>query len=500
MSTNSSLCKQPVVAIVGHIDHGKTTLLDYIRKSRVAAKETGGITQRVSAYEVTHAGAEGTRAITFIDTPGHEAFQKMRRRAGAAADIAVLIVAADDGLKPQTLEAYKAIMEANLPFLVAFTKIDKDTANIERAKESLMKEGIYLEGLGGEVPYVGVSGKTGAGVPELLDLIGLISDLKDISCNAAEPVEAIVIESARDPRIGISATVIVRQGTLAIGGFAVAGGAIAPLRTLEDFMGMKVASLPCGKPALVTGFSEEPRAGSILTVVATKKEAEKLAAEEKAPERLNAREEAGNEPGEERALVRLALKADTAGSLEALEHEIEKLKPERVELHVVSRGIGPISDNDIKPLIGFNPAIVLGFNVKMDASAKDLAERQHIALETRSIIYELGDWLKEEAQKYKPEISLDAVTGTVEIIRHFSTAGSKHVVGGKVLSGTFNLHDRILIKRRGIEVGPGKVINLQSQKADVKSIGEGTEFGAQIDSKADIAPGDQLEASPSRKI
>lgn len=499
MSAQSSICKQPVVAIVGHIDHGKTTLLDYIRKSAVAARETGGITQKVSAYEVLHKGAEGDRSITFIDTPGHEAFQKMRRRAGAAADIAVLIVAADDGVKPQTLEAYKAIMDANLPFIVAFTKIDKDTAQIERAKESLMKEGIYLEGLGGEIPFIGVSGKTGAGVPELLDLIGLVADLRDISCDAGKPLEGMIIESARDPRAGVSATIIIREGTLKIGGFAVAGRAIAPLRSIEDFTGAKVTSLSCGKPARITGFSEEPRAGARLLVVDTKKEAERLAEEEKIPEKLRPEARAEGEVNGARTLVRLALKADTAGSLEALEHEIGKLDPEGVELRVVFKGIGPVSDNDIKPLIGFNPSIILGFNVKTDASAKDLAERQHLSLETRTIIYELGDWLKEEVKKYKPETSLDTVTGTVEIIRHFSTTGAKHVVGGKVLSGVFNLHDRVLIKRRGIEVGPGKVINVQSQKADVKSVTQGTEFGAQIESKADIVAGDQLEASPSRK-
>ena len=227
MAENGTICKQPVVAIVGHIDHGKTTLLDYIRKSSVAAKETGGITQRVSAYEVEHKDAEGVRLITFIDTPGHEAFQKMRERAGSAADIAILIVAADDGVKPQTQEAYKAIQNAKIPFIVAFTKIDKDTANIEKAKESVMREGIYLEGLGGEIPYAGVSGKTGAGVPELLDLIVLASDVNSITCDSEKPAEAILIESSRDPKIGVSATVIIRQGTVSTGGFAVTGKAYA---------------------------------------------------------------------------------------------------------------------------------------------------------------------------------------------------------------------------------------------------------------------------------
>ncbi len=493
-SKNLKECRQPVVAIVGHIDHGKTTLLDYIRKSAVAAKETGGITQRVSAYEVTHTGSEGTRNITFIDTPGHEAFQKMRRRAGAAADIAVLIVAADDGVKPQTIEAHKAIQEAGIPFVVAFTKIDKDTAALDRAKESVMKEGIYLEGLGGEIPFVGVSGKTGAGVPELLDLIGLVADLNSITCDATLDAEAIVIESARDPKAGVSATVIVRTGTLKVGGFAVAGSATAPLRILEDFTGAKVKEISCGKPARVTGFDSEPRVGSTLTVVATKKDAEKLAEESKQGAQVKSRDGATGEGAEKRTLVRLALKADTAGSLEALEHELAKVTEEGIELHIVSANVGPISDNDIRPFIGFSPAIVLGFNVKADASAKDLAERQRITLETRSIIYELGDWLKEEIKKYKPESDEDMISGTAQIIKHFSSAGAKHVVGGKVLTGIIHLKDQVVIARRGIEVGTGKVVNLQMQRADVNSVPEGMEFGTQIESKADIVAGDTISA------
>lgn len=492
-SANPKECHQPVVAIVGHIDHGKTTLLDYIRKSAVAAKETGGITQRVSAYEVTHTGAEGERHITFIDTPGHEAFQKMRARAGAAADIAILIVAADDGVKPQTLEAHKAILEAGIPFIVAFTKIDKDTASLDRAKESVMKNGIYLEGLGGDISFVGVSGKTGAGVSELLDLIGLTADLHSITCDATKEVEGIVIESARDPKAGISATVIVRSGTITIGGFAVIGSAMAPLRTLEDFTGAKVTEISCGKPARITGFDSEPKVGSILSIVKTKKEAEKLTDEVRQPTQAKPRGSA-IEGGGKRTLVRLALKADTAGSLEALEHELAKISEEGIELHIVSGTVGPISDNDIRPFIGFSPAIVLGFNVKADASAKDLAERQRITIETRAIIYELGDWLKEEIKKFKPEMEEGAISGTAQIIKHFSSSGAKHVVGGKVLTGIIHLKDQVLIHRRGIEVGTGKVVNLQTQRADVDEITEGMEFGAQIESKADIVAGDTVSA------
>lgn len=488
MAQNENICKQPVVAIVGHIDHGKTTLLDYIRKSSVAAKETGGITQRVSAYEVTHTGAEGTRSITFIDTPGHEAFQKMRVRAGSAADIAILIVAADDGVKPQTLEAYKAIQNAKIPFIVAFTKIDKDTANIERAKESVMREGIYLEGLGGEVPFVGVSGKTGLGVPELLDLIVLASDVNSITCDSAKPVEAIVIESFRDPRIGVSATVIIRQGTVRTGGFAVSGKAFAPLRIVEDYTGAKVKELVCGKPARITGFSEEPMVGSLMTTVASKKEAESMVSEAA----RSSESKSAQTADDSKFVVRLILKADTAGSLEALEHEVAKISHERVSILTVLAGVGSITESDIKPVIGFSPSLILGFNVKAEGSAKDLAERQHITLETRSIIYELADWLKEKIVELAPPE--ETKPGVAQILKHFSTSGSKHVVGGKVTEGILYRDDRVMIVRRGIEVGLGKIVNLQSHKADVSSVAEGNEFGAQIETKADIIATDTIVA------
>jgi translation initiation factor IF-2 len=493
MSENAFICKQPVVAIVGHIDHGKTTLLDYIRKSSVAAKETGGITQRLSAYEIVHTGAEGERAITFIDTPGHEAFQKMRERAGAAADIAILIIASDDGVKPQTLEAYKAITAAKIPFIVAFTKIDKDTSNLDRAKDSVMKEGIYLEGLGGDIPFAAVSGKTGAGVPELLDLIVLAADLHNISCDASKKPEGVILETSRDPRTGISATVIMKQGTITSGGFAVSGTAYVPLRSLEDYTGAKVKEVRCGKPVRITGFTEEPRVGALLVAAETKKEAESLVAENKKP--ISSERKAAPEENPDTVTIRVVLKADTAGSLEALEYELAKIQIDRTEFLIAAKGVGTVNENDVKPLIGFSPSIILGFNVKVENSAKDLAERQHVALETRPIIYELSDWIKEEAKRLAPEVAADAVTGTAQILRYFSTAGSKHVIGGKVTEGVVKLQDRVIIMRRGIEVGPGKIVNLQMQRADVDSVPEGMEFGAQVETKADLIGGDILTAT-----
>ncbi len=478
---------QPVVAVVGHIDHGKTSLLDYIRKSKVAEGEVGGITQRISAYEIEHPTKENeTRAITFIDTPGHEAFQEMRRRGASAADIAILVVAADDGVKPQTKEAWKAITDADIPYIVAFTKIDKDTANLDKAKESVLREGIYLEGLGGSVPWVGVSSKSGVGIPELLDLIILVCDLEEVHCDPTAPAKAVVIESARDAKSGVSATVILREGTLAVGSFAVADDAWAPLRAIENARGEKVRELACGKPARITGFSKEPRVGSELFVVETKREAEDKAKEGEKPLPQAAPHEEGKK------VVRLMIKADTQGSLEAFEYELKKLPQDAVQVVVVGKGVGPVSENDVRQLAGFEDGIIAGFNVKVEPLAKDLAERQRVAIETRTIIYELTEWLQGEVARLTPKNVEPEILGRAKILKHFSQSGNKHVVGGRVESGIIKRGAPLMIERRGIEVGPGKVVNLQSQRADVDSLSEGMEFGVQIETKADLIPGDTL--------
>lgn len=476
--------RQPVVAIVGHIDHGKTTLLDYIRSSSVAAREAGGITQRISAYEIVHTSADGTTPITFIDTPGHEAFQAMRRFSAGAADIAILVVAADDGIKPQTREAKKAIDEAKIPFIVCFTKIDKDTANLDRAKESVLKEGIYLEGLGGDVPWAAVSAKTGDGVTELLDLIVLAADLHGISCDPTAAPSAIVIESAKTPQTGVSATIIIKTGTFETGGFVVGGGAFAPLRSIENFEGKRVPSLSCGKPARVSGFNTEPTVGAVLTITKNKKDAE--AASERAPSHGGAHAPDGD------TILRIILKADSQGALEALQYEVKKVTHESVQLFVVDASVGSITESDVRSLIGFDKPLILGFNVTPSAQAADLAERQAIAIATRTIIYELADWLKEEVVRHAPAPDAE-VTGRTTILKTFSVAGTKHVVGARIDEGVIRRGESVTIMRRGIEVGSGRIGNLQAQKKDTGSVTAPNECGMQVDSKSDIVVGDVLE-------
>ena len=259
--------RPPVIAVMGHIDHGKSSLLDYIRKANIVAGEAGGITQHVAAYIALHNG----RPVTFLDTPGHEAFKALRTRGAAAADIAILVVAADEGVMPQTLDALGAIKEAGIPFIVAITKIDKNNADIEHTKNSLLEHQIFIEGMGGEIAYAPVSSKTGEGVPELLDLVLLAADLAEITADPEAPAEGFVLESTQDPKRGASATLIVKDGTLELGGFVVAGDAYAPIRFIEDFRGKRILRAGPSEPVRISGFSTLPTAGALFSIVKSKK-------------------------------------------------------------------------------------------------------------------------------------------------------------------------------------------------------------------------------------
>ncbi len=268
--------RQPVVAVVGHVDHGKSTLLDYIRKTNVAEKEAGGITQRIGAYEVLHTTAEGKeRRLSFIDTPGHEAFGACRENSLCAADVGILVVAADEGAKPQTVEAFKQLTASKTPFVVAFTKTDKQNADLERAKQSLAEKEIFVEGYGGSVPFAGVSAKSGAGIGELLDLVLLLADMHEAPCDEARLGEGVVIEAERGSTTGISATLVVKNGAVRKGQALLAGEALSVVRTLEDFAGKGLAEVGCGRIARVGGWSEMPKTGDAFRAYENKKEAEK---------------------------------------------------------------------------------------------------------------------------------------------------------------------------------------------------------------------------------
>lgn len=476
--------RPPVIAVMGHIDHGKSSLLDYIRKANVVAGEAGGITQHVSAYIAEHGG----RQITFLDTPGHEAFKALRSRGAAAADIAILVVSADEGVMPQTLDALGAIQESGIPYIVAITKIDKNNADVERTKSSMLEKGIYLEGLGGDIAYSPVSSKTGEGVPELLDLVLLAADLCELTADPEAPAAGFVLESTMDPKRGASATLIMKDGTLPTGSFVVAGGAYAPVRFIEDFRGTRVPTAGPSDPIRISGFSALPEAGALFSVAKTKKEAEALAKENAS---LHTTTSQGSASVEGIVELPLIVKADVAGSVDAIIHELAKITHERSAIRIIASGVGSIAENDVKTAHA-GGATIIAFNVGTDATARDLADRDGVAIETFSIIYELSEKVTELLTARAPSVEIEMEQGRAKVLKTFSSGAKKQVIGARHLSGVFSLGAQVKVMRGEEEITRGKVTNLQQARADVKEIRTEGEFGTEIEAKADAAPGDEL--------
>ena len=491
---NKIVERPPVIVVVGHIDHGKSTLLDYIRKTNIVGSEAGGITQHTSAYEVIHkndAGAE--KKITFLDTPGHEAFSGMRVRGVSAADIAVLVVSAEDSVKAQTLEAIKAITAGGIPFIVAINKIDKPAANIEKVKMDLAEHSVYVEGFGGNVPCISISAKTGAGIPELLDMILLVAELEELTGDKAARAEGVVVESHVDMKRGISATLLVKNGTLKNGEYIVVGNAIAPARLMENFLGKSVSEAAVSSPVVITGFNKLPSVGEIFTSSASKKEAEMRASAHQ--EKLRAEEKLPEDTAEEGIIVvPVILKADVAGTLEAIEKELSKISKEGIRWKIVTKGSGNITETDVKLASGMAEALLIGFNVKADKSATDLAERLGVPINMFDVIYKITEWFDGELEKRKPRVTTEETAGTAKIIKCFSRTKDKQIVGGKVTEGTILSGANVKIMRRDFEIGRGEIMELQQHKAKAREAAEGSEFGVLIESKTEIAPGDVIQA------
>ncbi len=478
--------RPPVIAVMGHIDHGKSSLLDYIRKENIVAGEAGGITQHVAAYIALHS----ERPITFLDTPGHEAFKALRTRGAAAADIAILVVAADEGVMPQTLDALTAIKEASIPFIIAITKIDKNNADIARTKNSLIENEIFIEGMGGEIAYAQISSKTGEGISELLDLVLLAADLAEITADPSVSATGFVLESTQDPRRGASATLIVKDGTLSLDGFVVAGDAYAPIRFIEDFRGTRVPHAGPSEPARISGFSKLPTAGALFSVVKNKKEAEALARKNatsfgEAPERGVSVEGIAELP--------LVVKADVAGSIDAIAHELSKITHESASVRVISSGVGSVSETDVKTAKAGGGTII-AFNVGTDAVARDLAERENIPVLSFSIIYELSEKVRTLLDAKVPTVAVEKELGRAMVLKTFSLGAKKQVLGARYVSGMFTVGNRVKVLRREDELTRGSIKNLQQARADVKEIKTEGDFGVEIEARENAAYGDELVA------
>jgi translation initiation factor IF-2 len=508
--------RPPIVVVVGHVDHGKTTLLDYVRKSNVAEREVGGITQAVGAYEIIHmqinademrinadkisanqrsnqrsnqresAPAEG-RKITFIDTPGHEAFSKMRSRGAEVADLAILVVAADEGVKPQTKEAIDILNQAKTPFVVAINKIDKTGGDIEKAANDLANAGVLLEGRGGQVSFHGISAKTGEGVNELLDLVLLVADLENLTYDAAAPASGYVLEVRHNPQRGSEAAVIVKNGTLKRGDDIYTPTTKGKVKILENFLGRTAEKLEPSSPALIVGLEQPPEVGETFS-------ASPLVAAPATPliqvqDSLKGVEAIKSE----KPTLNLILKAADAGSLEALSVVIKSLEKGEKELKVVGELVGDITDGDVKSAIATG-ATIIGFKNKVDRAAKNLAQAQEVKIITSDVIYDLEKAVKE----FFETLGKPAVLGELEVLAIFNQKKlDKQLIGGRVASGVirskaiFEVADAAAAA--GGKVGTtGRILNVREKKADVTQAEQGMEVGLLVNFNSPIKVGDRI--------
>ena len=500
-SPESSIERPPVVVVLGHVDHGKSTLLDFIRKSNTVEKEAGGITQHVAAYEVEKVKEGKKKRITFIDTPGHAAFGAIRSRGANAADIAILVVAADDGVKPQTLEALASIKEADIPFIVAINKIDKGGASVERTQASLMEHAVYLEKLGGEVPWTAISAKTGQGVDELLDLVLLVAEMREFKADPVQPAEGYVIEAHRDQKRGIAATLIIRNGVLAQGMSVVVGRAYAPVRIMLDHTGKNIRSASFSSPVQIIGFDELPDVGESFRAYKSKRDAESARAA--LPPRVKPELAAAktSEGESKHFAMPVIVRADASGSLEAVAHEVVRLGDEHSSVRIVLSGIGNISENDVKAaLTGATPAAVIGFNVSIDSVAEEYARQHGVHIYVFDIIYKLTEHLEEMLRTERPKRIVEEITGRAKVLKQFSSRKDEHVVGGKVAEGYIARGTSVRVLRRNTAIGVGRIKNLQSHKQNVDRVESGGEFGTQIETPFEVAAGDTLECFVIKEV
>lgn len=477
--------RPPIVTILGHVDHGKTTLLDTIRKANVAAGEAGGITQKISAYQVKKHG----QLITFIDTPGHEAFSGMRERGVSIADIAILVVAADDGVRPQTKEVIQFINEKKLPVIVAINKIDKPEAKPDRVKQELAENGILFEGWGGEVMCVEVSAKGNINIDKLLDAILLVSEVEEFSADEKRDGLAVILESHLDPQKGPVATVLVKTGTLKVGQDIIAGSSFGRVRRLEDFTGKNRESAGPSVPAILYGFSEVPQVNDVVQVVSGKSLA-----------RMKSQEALLKE-GEVKKVIRkedenvkrlpIIIKADVQGSLEALQQILGAIEHPEVMLEEIATGVGSITESDVK-LAASSGAKIFGFNVEPTSVAKRIAETNGVAIQSFNIIYKLVEAVKSDLAALLPPEIIRTDFGRLSILAIFKSGKRDMIIGGRVSEGKIMRGSLLEVKRDSEIIGSGKMGNLQRNKENADEVGQGNECGLVFDGSVKLAVGDTL--------
>ena len=485
--------RPPVVTILGHVDHGKTTLLDTIRKTSVAMKESGGITQHISAYQVKKKG----QLITFIDTPGHAAFSAMRERGVSLADIAVLVVAADDGVRPQTKEVIEYLLAKKIPVVVAINKIDKPGVNVQRVKQELAENGILLEEWGGQVLSSKVSAKQNIGIDDLLDNILLIAEVEDFKAGSERNALGIILEAHLDPHKGPVSTVLVKTGVLKEGQDVIAGATFGRVRRLEDFTGKRIPEARPGTPVSLIGLRATPNSNDILQVVASKSIGQTKLNETK----IFSHAESGSGLNTEKIYsglnsgnldkLNLIIKADVAGSLEAIQQILGEIKSDKVAIDYVGTGVGNITESDVR-FATSSKSIIFGFNVEFTSVAKRMAESSNVEVKSYKIIYELIDDIKARLLAMLPDEFEREDFGKMKVLAIFKTGKNDMIIGGRVTTGRVENNSLLEVERKDVIIGKGSMGNLQSNKVNVNDCTAPNECGITFVGETKIKVDDTL--------
>jgi len=487
--------RAPIVAVMGHVDHGKTTLLDAIREADVVASESGGITQHIGAYQVKKNG----KPITFLDTPGHEAFVEMRARGANVTDLIILVVAADDSVRPQTIEVINRAKFTNTPLIVAINKIDKENANVMKTKQELAEHGVLTEEWGGKVIAVEISAKQKKGIDELLEMVLLQAEVENFRANPDGKILGTVIESHVEQGKGSVATVIVQNGTLKVGDIIVAGAGFGRVKTLEDEHGKRLKQAGPSTPVRISGFSDLPEAGDILQTSETLESAREIAGnvqKKQRSHRLSRRPQLEGDVSNKS--LNLIIKADVAGSLEAIKQSFAKLKNDEVAINILSEGIGEINESDIL-LADNSKATVIAFRVKSNPKALNLAKQKNVAVDSYDVIYELlEDVTSAVIKMFTPELEKVSF-GKAKVLAIFRTEKGQMIIGGQVNDGEVRKSKPVAILRKNAEgedqeLGRGEIMELQQSKVETKEVARGHEFGMKIKTSVKIQEGDILES------
>lgn len=478
--------KPPIVVVLGHIDHGKTTLLDALRKTNVALKEAGGITQKIGAYEVVF----DNEKITFIDTPGHEAFNRLRERGVKVADIGILVIAADEGVKEQTKESLEYLKGANLPFIIALTKIDKKGTDSQRVISQLIELGVMPEKWGGEVPLVETSALTGQGLNEILETLILLRDIHDFKVEIEAPGKGFILEAFKDERRGVLASAIVTEGQVSYGNYLITKTAVCKIKIFEDDLGNKIQHAYPSKPFLVGNFNYLPLVGEEFEV-SQEEDLEKIQEKLKKSEKLFKRKIIFEEkPTFQESVVNLILKADHIGSLEALENIFGKIAQEKkLNLKIIKTGLGGLTLEDIN-LAKDAGAILISFNVKNKKETLDAIKDFNLILFEGNVIYELEEKFINYLEEIRSGVSLP--TGELEVLATFGKTKTKKTIGGRVVSGKLRINQKVSILRNNEKIGQGKIISLEKNKIPVDEVKAGDLCGLILETKNDIEIDDKI--------